>query len=107
MDVLVLANLQKQIEFLGEERVVVLQSKAEERKRFDGRTPAHNHLGASLGQQIERGEVLKYPHGIGGAQNRDGAGETDAMRPRGRCAENDRRGGIEELPTMVLADAKG
>src|SRR6266850_5294117 len=106
MHVLVLANLQKQIEFFGEERIVVLQSKAEERKRFDGRPPAYDHLRASLRQQIERGEALKYPHRIGSAQNRDSAGETDAMCSRRRCAENDGRRGIEELTTMVFTDAK-
>jgi hypothetical protein len=58
-----------------------------------------------LRQQIERGEALKYPHRVGCAQNRDGAGETDATRSR-RRTENDRGGGIEELPTMVFADAK-
>jgi hypothetical protein len=30
-----LADLQKQIEFLGEERIVVLEFQPEERKRFD------------------------------------------------------------------------
>src|SRR5712692_317887 len=79
---LVLANLQKQIEFLGEERVVVLQPEAEERKRFDGRAAADDHFRASLRQQIERGELLKYAYRVCGTQNGDSAGETDPVRRR-------------------------
>jgi hypothetical protein len=107
MHMLVLANLQKQIEFLGEQLVIVLQPKAEERKRLDGRTAAHDHFRASLRQQIDRGELLKYAYRIGCTENRDRAGETDTLRS-GRCrSENDRRSGIEELPAMVFTNAKG
>src|SRR6266853_3818086 len=105
MDVLVLANLQKQIKFFGEERVVVLQSKAEERKRFDGRTPAHNHLRSSLREQIERREALKDANRVGGTQHRDGAREADAVRSRRGCCEDDGRSGIKELPAVVFTDA--
>ena len=35
VNVRVLANLQKQIELLGKERIVVLEFQPEERKRFD------------------------------------------------------------------------
>ncbi len=107
MHMFVLANLQKQVEFLCEQRVIVLQSKAEERKRFDGRTSAHNHFRASLRQQIDRGELLKYPYRIGCTENRDSAGETDTARPCRCRSENDRGSGVEELPAMVFADAKG
>ena len=103
---LVLADLQEQIELLGKERVVVLQPEAEQRKGLDGRAAADDHLRPALRQQIEGGELLKHPHRVGGAQDRDGAGETDALGSGRRRAENDRRGGIEELPAVVFADAK-
>ena len=80
MHVLVLANLQAQIAFLGEQRVVVLQSEPKERKRFDGRTSPHHHFCAPLRQQVERGELLKDPDRIGSAQDGDRAGQTDAPR---------------------------
>jgi hypothetical protein len=104
---LVLTNLQKQIEFLGEQRVIVLQTKAEERKRFDRGAATHDHFRPSLRQQIDRGELLKYAYRIGGTENGDRAGETDTVRSCRCCSENDRRSGIKEFSTMVLADAKG
>jgi hypothetical protein len=106
MHMLVLADLQEQIEFLGEQRVVILQPETKERKRLDGRTAAHDHFRASSRQQIERCEALKYPYRVGGAQNRDSAGETDTVRSCRRCSENDRGSGIEELPTVMFPDAK-
>jgi hypothetical protein len=54
----------------------------------------------------EGGEILKHPDGIGRAQNSHSAGETDAVRSRRRGSENDRRSGVQVLPTMVFADAK-
>ena len=49
---------------------------------------------------------LKDPHRIGRAQDRDGTRETDALRSGRRRSENDRWGGIEELPTVVFPDSK-
>src|ERR1700730_17484750 len=40
----VLADVQKKIELLGEERIVVLELQAEERKRFDERPGSGNYL---------------------------------------------------------------
>src|ERR1700681_226864 len=92
--------------FLGEERVIALQPKAEERKRLDRRPATDNHLRPALRQKVEGGEVLKYPDGIGRAQDRDGARETYAARSRGCCCQNDRRRRVEVIPTMVFADPK-
>jgi hypothetical protein len=93
-------------QLLGKERVVVLQSEAEQWKGLDGRTPAYDHLGPALRQKIEGGELLKDPHRVGCAQDRDGTRETDALRSCRRRSENDRRGGIEELPAVVFPDSK-
>jgi hypothetical protein len=106
MHVLAFANLQQQIEFIGEECVMVLQSKAKEREGFDGRSPAHDHFGASVRQEIDRGEILKDPHRIGSAQDGDGAGQANALRSGSRGAENDCGSGVQELPTVVFTDAK-
>src|SRR5258708_7005596 len=43
----VVADLQQQLELLGEQRVVVVEVEAEQRKRLDRRSAAHDHLGAA------------------------------------------------------------
>ena len=103
---LVLADLQEEIEFLGEERVIVFQPETKERKRLDGRTAAHDHFRAPSRQEIERREALKDSDRVGRAEDRDRARETDAPRPCRRGRENDSGSGIEELPTMMFPDAK-
>ena len=55
----VLADVQKQIELLGEERIVVLELQAEERKCFDERAAPGNDLRSSVRKQIERRELLE------------------------------------------------
>ena len=42
--VLVLADLEEELELLGEERVVVVEVQAEQRKRFDERAASDHHL---------------------------------------------------------------
>ena len=106
LHVLIRANVQQQIEFFGKQLVVVFQSEAEEWKRFDGRAAADDHLRAAPGQQVERGEVLKRAHGVLGAQHRDRAGQTNALRPCRGGAENDGRSRVQELASVVLANAK-
>src|SRR5262245_6893609 len=63
-DALGLAQLQQKLELLAEQRVVVAQIEAEERKRFDERAAARHDLGASVREQIDRGERLRDAHGI-------------------------------------------
>ena len=67
------ADVQKQIEFLGEERIVVLELQAEERKCFDERAAPGDDLCPPLREQIERCEFLEDAHRVGGAQHGDGA----------------------------------
>jgi hypothetical protein len=104
--VLVLAKLQQQIELFSKQRVVVFEPEAEERKRFDRRTAADDHLRAPSRQQIDRREVLEDAHRVLRAQHRDGAGQPDALRARRGGAENHRWRGIEKLPAMVFTDAE-
>src|SRR5262249_36682430 len=51
-----------------------------------------------------RGEFLEEPDRIGGAQNRHRAGETDPLGARRGGAEDDDRGRVEELTTVMLPD---
>src|SRR5881628_3497583 len=97
MHVLVLADLEQQVEVLGEQRVVVLESQPEQRERLDERSAAYDHFGPTLRQKIERRETLKQSHGIDRAEDCYGARETDSLRACGRGREDDWRRGIEEV----------
>src|SRR5437667_3041857 len=106
VDVLVLTDLQEQLELLGKQRVVVLQSQPEQWKGLDERTAAHDDLRAALRQKIEGGEALEHAHRVGRAQDRYRTGETYPVRSCRRGSQNDRRGGIEIFLTVVFADSK-
>ena len=71
-DPFVVSNLDEEIEFLGEEFVVVLERLAEERKRLDERTAADEQLGPPRGDEVERREVLERPDRVGRAEDDDG-----------------------------------
>ena len=73
VNVCVLADVKKQIEFLGKERIVFLEFKPEERKRFDESAAPGDDLGTSLREQVERSELLEHAHRVGRAQHGDGA----------------------------------
>jgi len=87
--VLVLAQRQQQIELLGEQLVVVVEIEPEQREGFDERSTAGHDLGATLGDQIERRELLKDTHRIIRAEHRDGAREPDPRGPRRSGGEHD------------------
>src|SRR3954462_15444813 len=105
-DLLVVTNLQQQIELLGDELVVVVEPEPEQRECLDRRPASDDHLGASLRDEIEGREFLKYAHGIRRAQHRHRARQPDATRSRGGCGEYHRWRGIEEFLAMVLADSE-
>ncbi len=74
----VLADVQQEIQFVREERVVVLAIETEEREGFAEGTATDDDFRAAQRQEVEGGEVLEDPHGIFGAEHGDGAGEADA-----------------------------
>jgi hypothetical protein len=99
------AQLQQQLQLLGEELVVVLQVVAEERERLDeGAAPGHD-LGAAAGEQVERGEAWK---------TRTGSSELSTVTALVRRIRSVRRGGRQDhgrrgddvVGTVVLADAE-
>src|SRR5205823_14852485 len=87
------ADLQEKIELLLEELVVIRQVVPEQRERLGERAAAGHDLRATVRAKVERGEALKYPDGIVGAADADGARPADARRPRGRGAQGERGGG--------------
>jgi hypothetical protein len=80
VDVLVVANLEQEIELLGEERVVILELVTEEREGIDERSAAHHHLRPPLGEKVERGEILEDTHRICRAEHSHGTGQANALR---------------------------
>lgn len=52
---------------------------------------AGGDLGASVGQQVDSGEVLEHPHRVGARQHGDGAGQLDASGLAGDRGEDHRR----------------
>jgi hypothetical protein len=107
VDVLVLPNVQQRPELLLEECVVVLKPIAKQRKGFDRGTADDHHLGAPLRKQIDSREVLKRADPIFGAQDRDCAGETNALRADRCRAENHSWGRVEKLATTVFVHTEG
>ena len=58
------AQLEQQLELLGEQRVVVGELVAEERERLDERAAARHDLGAPAREQVERRELLEDAHRV-------------------------------------------
>ena len=105
-DVVLLADLEQEIEFFGEEGVVVLQPKAEEREGIDERATAGDDFGTAVGDEVERSELLEDADGIGSGEDGDGAGEADVGGPGGCGGEDDGGRGVEVVGAVVLADTK-
>jgi hypothetical protein len=101
---LIFANLQQQIELLGEELVVVRQRVAEQGKRLGERPSAYHQFGPSIGQQIEGDEVLEYPDRICRTEHDDRARQLDRLRATGDCRKNDFRSRRCHVGPVMLAD---
>ena len=95
MDVGVFAEGEEEVEFFGEEIVVVFELEAEEREGFDEGAAAGDDFGAAVGDEVEGGELLKDAHGVGGAEDCDGAGEADLRCACGCGGEDDCGCGVE------------
>ena len=89
----VLANVKQEVELFRKELVVVVQVEAEKRIGFDKRAAAYGDFSTSLRDQVNCGEVLEDTYRIGGTENGDSAGETDALGARGCSGEENGRCG--------------
>jgi hypothetical protein len=79
----VFPDFQEKLEFFRKERIVVFKTQPEEGIRLNERTATGDNFGAAPGDQVESRELLKNANRVGGAENRDCAGETDIFRARG------------------------
>ncbi len=73
-------DFQEKLEFFRKERIVVFKTQAEEGIRLNERAATGDNFGAAARDEVESREFLKNANGVGGAENRDCAGETDIFR---------------------------
>jgi hypothetical protein len=91
---------------LGKQRVIVLEPQAEQWEGLGERAAAGDDLRPALRQQIQRGEVLEYPHRVGRAEDRYGTGESYSTCSR-RCGPQDDGGSrVEVFRAVVFADSE-
>ena len=106
VDLGAVAELQEQFKLLLEERIVVLQLEAEEREGLGKGAASGDDLRPSPRKEVERCELLENPDRVCRAQDRDGAGEPDALGLRRRRRKDHGGSGIEKLAPVVFADAE-
>src|SRR4051812_3778927 len=107
VNVLVVADFEKQVEVFRKERVVIVEAQTKQRKRIDERAPAGDDFRTATGYEVDGCKFLKHAHRIGRAENGHGARKAYAVRSRRGGAENHSRRRIQEILAMVLPDAKG
>ena len=66
---------QEEIELFGEQRILIRQVIAEQRKRLREYATTGNDLGPPAREQVDRGKILEHPHRVGGGQDRHRAGQ--------------------------------
>ena len=89
---LFLTQLEKKLEFLVEQLVVLCQVLSKQRERLGEGSPTSHDFRTSARDQVEGREVLKDAHRVVGAQNGYGAREAYVRGASGRRSENDRWG---------------
>jgi hypothetical protein len=94
---------QQQVEFFGEQRLIVFQRKAEQREGLDERASPGHQLGTAIAEQVQRGEVLEQAHRVGGAEDAHRAVEPDAARGRGQRAQHHAGGRDGVVRAVVFA----
>src|SRR5437868_2074693 len=107
VNVLVVADFEKQVEVFRKERVVIVEPQTKERKRIDERASAGDDFRTAAGYEVDGCKFLKHAHGIGRTENRHRAGKAYALRARGGGAQDDSRRRIQKVRAMVLPDPKG
>src|SRR5713226_9014351 len=84
-------DFQEKLEFFRKKRIVIFKTQPEEGIRLNERTTTGDNFGATPRNEVKSCELLKNANGVGGTQNRNGAGETDIFRARG-CSGKDHDG---------------
>ena len=103
---LLVPQLDQQVQLLGEQRFVVVEIMAEQRKGFDEGTAARHDLRPAAGELVEGREILEDADGVVRAQHGDGAREDDALRARDGGGQHHRGGGDGVVGAVMLAEAE-
>jgi hypothetical protein len=82
MHVCVIANREKKLKLLGEQRVVIFEFETEERVGLDKGAASGDDFRPALRDQIERSELLEHAHRISGAKQGHGAGQANVFGAR-------------------------
>lgn len=101
-----LAELEKEIQFLGKECIVIARVEPKQWIGFTERTPANDDLGAFVRNEIESGELLKHAHRVCGAQYRNCARKTDRLGPGSGRRKNDCWRRVKKLGAVVFTHAE-
>ena len=99
-----LAQLEQQLELLGEQLVVVVEVVAEQGEGLDERAAPGHDLGAPARQQVDLGELLKDAHRVIGAEYGHRARQADPLGLHRDRRQHHRRRGHEEVRAVMLAD---
>jgi hypothetical protein len=59
-----------------------------------------------MGDQVQSGKFLKDSDRVRRAENGHGTGKANILGARSRCRKNDDWGGVNELTTVMFADAE-
>ena len=102
---LLLEQRREEIELFFEERFVLLQVVAEQRKGLGEGAAAEDDFGAAVRQGIDGGKALEDAHGIVGTEHRDGRAEADAPGARGHRRQHHLGRGHREIGAVVFAHA--
>ena len=96
----------EEVEFLLEQRLVLVEVVAEQRERLGERATPENHLRATARRGVEGGEPLEDANRVVGTEHRHRRAEPYSLRPAGDGREQDFRRRDGEVGPVVLADAE-
>ena len=99
-------QLRKQVEFVLEQRFVLIKLEAEQREGFRERAAAEDDFGAAVGSGIDGRKTLEDADRVVGTQDRHRRSKTNAFRARSDGGEHDFRCGYGEVRAVVFTDAE-
>ena len=103
-DILAVADVQQQAEFLREQYVIIGRVVAEQRERLDERAASGDDFGPAAADHVQAGEVLIHPDRISHPEQSGRAGDPDPRGPGRGCCQDHGRSRGEEIGTVVLAE---
>ena len=88
----VIANLQEEIQFFCEKRIVIVQVEAEKWERLHGRAAPGDNLRTSVGDEVQCGKFLEDADRVSSTENSYRARQANVFCARSRRAQDDHWG---------------